>query len=153
MHAWPFRCSSYCEGGGQSPLSPCKPVFRPTCRVVSLLQSKQLQVLTACTGWRLEKVRLSNASAELDIRLAGVFLLHLHIGGGSATGSVELAPGRSCAVYMWSSSHASAWCTLGAGGEGMIGGLVSGLAIPAQNHTVQLGLAFMLELHVPEGGP
>jgi hypothetical protein len=59
-------------------------------------------MLTTCTGWRLERLALapelqeqcgSGQGAELALRLADLFRLQLRIGGGTATGSVELAAG------------------------------------------------------------
>ena len=60
-----------------------------------MLQSEQIEMLTACVGWRLEQLRRGAGNAELVLRLADVYRLQLHISNGAATGMVSLAAGAA----------------------------------------------------------
>lgn len=50
-------------------------------------------MLSACTGLRLEHLRQDSNSAELVVRLAGLFQMRLQVGSGVATATVQLAAG------------------------------------------------------------
>ncbi|GAB4817814.1 hypothetical protein N2152v2_004860 [Parachlorella kessleri] len=60
-----------------------------------LEKSEQLEILTACVGWRLEQLRRGDGNAELVLRLADRFRLQLCISNGTATGKVSLAAGSA----------------------------------------------------------
>ena len=64
-----------------------------------MLQSEQLEMLTACVGWRLEQLQRGAGNAELVVRLANLFRLQLHIGNATATGKASLAAGA--AMQTW----------------------------------------------------
>ncbi len=63
--------------------------------LLPMLQSEQLEILTACVGWRLEQLRRGDGNAELVLRLADRFRLQLCISNGTATGKVSLAAGAA----------------------------------------------------------
>lgn len=105
-------------------------------------QAEQLELLTACCGWRLERVQPRGAggeAAELTLRLvdSDTFRLQLRIGGGEAAGAVELAAGA--APHLPEDRRQLAADMVAAAGLGAIHAPLAGAGMANLRAAVQVG--------------